>query len=328
MKTQKILLGLYLLSFCWLPVLSAQFNTFCKYREGEKTYLLRGKVTAPSGLNLRASDNLQADVVAKLPYGAVLKVCERWSEEEIDGKNDYWYNVWYGDKSGFVFGAYLELEKLPEMNFLFPPFGSAYYEIDSFPFEDPWMALVATERYHLDNPDDWMRAYKLRRVSELGVLPPLDHLQPDSIIGYVNGTPFREGRVWGTLTSRKEMLPGMEILIRLGQSRYSIFCTGTVVENADPYYPNHFSHVENYGLFVKKGDQIQQLVGPLHYFLRGDKTTLEMEWVGDLDGDGALDVVLYFCNHHACWSHLVFLSSFAMEEELMHLVDVDSKCGD
>ncbi|MCB9284545.1 MAG: hypothetical protein H6563_10760 [Lewinellaceae bacterium] len=120
----------------------------------------------------------------------------------------------------------------------------------------------------------------------------------------------------------------MEVLIRLGPSSYSIFCTGTVVENTDPNYPNHFSHVENYGLFVKKGDQIQQLVGPLQYSLKGDKTTLEMEWVGDLDGDGALDVVLYFCNHHACWSDLVFLSSLAMEEELMHLVEIDSKCGD
>ena len=44
MKTQKILVGLCLLSFCWLPVLSAQFTAFCKYWEGEKTYLLRGKV--------------------------------------------------------------------------------------------------------------------------------------------------------------------------------------------------------------------------------------------------------------------------------------------
>lgn len=61
----------------------------------------RATVNAPDGLNLRAAPNVAAQVIALLPYGAVVDVLSTQSD-------DGWYEINATGRLGYVKGAYLD----------------------------------------------------------------------------------------------------------------------------------------------------------------------------------------------------------------------------
>src|SRR5262249_8404417 len=66
-------------------------------------------ITTASGVRVRASAQVSAEELIKLPIGTVLDVGERSAgKEAIGGASDYWYRVSLPDgRQGWIFGAFL-----------------------------------------------------------------------------------------------------------------------------------------------------------------------------------------------------------------------------
>lgn len=62
-------------------------------------------------LRLREKPLVDAKAVTTLWRGSVLEIVSLWSETKylVDGELDFWYQINYDGRYGWVFGAYLDL---------------------------------------------------------------------------------------------------------------------------------------------------------------------------------------------------------------------------
>ncbi len=68
------------------------------------------RVTAPSGMRMRAQATTKSDVVASVPYDSEVIVCpETFGELTVDDINGYWRKVIFKSKVGYMFDGYLEI---------------------------------------------------------------------------------------------------------------------------------------------------------------------------------------------------------------------------
>ncbi len=63
--------------------------------------------TAGDQVNLRRKPSVAADVVARLPLGAEVKIVAPGPEEQLEGRADRWYEVIVGEARGFLWGGTL-----------------------------------------------------------------------------------------------------------------------------------------------------------------------------------------------------------------------------
>ena len=69
------------------------------------------RVTAPSGVNLRAAPSQKASKLLSIPKGAEIPAAANYSDEQlpwetIEGKYASWYKAAYAGKTGYVFGGF------------------------------------------------------------------------------------------------------------------------------------------------------------------------------------------------------------------------------
>lgn len=96
-------------------------------------------VMADGGLNIRETPRLDGKIVFLIPKYSLLDMIETVGEEvTVKDKKGKWMNVRFGDKSGYVYGAYLTNAILEESRE--SPEGNYYYTFFSLPdygSEDP-----------------------------------------------------------------------------------------------------------------------------------------------------------------------------------------------
>ena len=74
-------------------------------------------VSAPSGLRLRESPSLTAEVIATMPFGtAVILLKQSEAEVVFDGLRGHWAVVRYENHTGWAFTGFLSNEILPDPN--------------------------------------------------------------------------------------------------------------------------------------------------------------------------------------------------------------------
>ena len=101
--------------FCFLSLaFSAQLSfsqtIVCDTNAFVYNYFMR--VTAPSGVNLRAAPSQQAAKLIAIPYGAEIPVAANYTDEQlpvetIEDKYANWHKAAYAGKTGYVFGGFL-----------------------------------------------------------------------------------------------------------------------------------------------------------------------------------------------------------------------------
>lgn len=105
---------------------------------------------------------------------------------------------------------------------------------------------------------------------------------------------------------------------------YKLFATG----DEAPYDSNPGETVyKNYRLFIqaKIGDKVKtQMLAATPYF---DDASFEIMFVGDIDNDGIMDLIIDTHNHYNVYRPTVYLSSFADEEEIMKPVAMHRSMG-
>lgn len=149
---------------------------------------------------------------------------------------------------------------------------------------------------------------------------------PGATIAYVRGSGLREGVVVRAIATELPVVNGLGTSrLRLGDRDYTLAtrCTPAALI-ADGY---------RCAVELAQGDRRQTLVTMAGtreqdgHILLGDEASPGLLFAGDLDGDGALDLIYDVTDHYNVTAPTLFLSGAAAEGELVHAVAAQRTTG-
>lgn len=149
---------------------------------------------------------------------------------------------------------------------------------------------------------------------------------PGATIAYVRGPGLREGAVVRAIATELPVVDGLGTSrLRLGDRDYTLAtrCTPAAAI-ADGY---------RCAIELAQGDRRQTLVTMAGmreqdgHILIGDEASPGLLFAGDLDGDGALDLIYDVTDHYNVTAPTLFLSGAAGEGELVHAVAAQRTTG-
>jgi hypothetical protein len=118
------------------------------------------------------------------------------------------------------------------------------------------------------------------------------------------------------------ILPGEQIDFTFKNIAYSLFATGTKYEEQGYWFPKH-----NYKLTLKasaNGRQTEQVIVAMPQF---DDSEIRIIWIGDIDKDDKIDLIIDVSDHYNQSRIAVFLSSKAGKNELVRYFGECSQVG-
>ena len=312
------------------------------------------RVTAPSGVNLRAAPSQQAAKLVAIPYGAEIPAAANYSDEQlpeetIEGKYASWYKAAYAGKTGYVFGGFLEeLHDKTAVRFLIPDAGVDFQrdELDLDPAVT-WFALAPNEKVRSTDQSDYRQMFasqvKLGKViipgQDVARHPPLN--APENTVVFFSG--FKSNTLHESYYQPHEpemLFPGAVITFHLydealkQQHIYQVYATGQPIAAPKDrgYWP--FTGIQNYQLRVREVSYSPVRVQDAYrvvsdQLLFSGNLTFEMETgringlslflMGDFDNDRKLDIILDWHGDKGSVYYL-FLSSKALPGFMMRVV--------
>lgn len=290
------------------------------------------RVTANSGLNLRIEPNAKSEIIAGIPYGSTVyscNKCESYPNEIVEGREGCWKKVYFSEYEGYVFSGFLEL--IPKIDLMCP--------VD---WESNWRnpALdTEVEYFGIFEEDQFRRKSKVVKIEvrdtliysvakgKIRIVKVEGEDKPDFI---VSNLPLHDGQeIMGTHYNQKMLFPGESVII--GNS--CLYATGTPI--SDPESIDPFSAIENYKLFLRVINDKDKSYEEVVLFtldipawgIGGYEGGVKLRWVGDLDNDGKLDLLLTNSTHYACWDVILLLSSKAIGNQLVGEAAKYTACG-
>jgi uncharacterized protein YgiM (DUF1202 family) len=95
-----------------------------------------GIIIAQKNLNIRDRESTDGNKLGLLKQMEEVKVIQRGKKDIIDGIEDYWYQVSYAGKVGYVFGHYTNLKLQGRKTVLLPYSGCGFGDLFHLIFED------------------------------------------------------------------------------------------------------------------------------------------------------------------------------------------------
>ena len=289
-------------------------------------------VNARSGLSLRDAPSLLSNKILAVPFGKEITVCTNAPAvpETIEGKDGRWVRAYYRGKTGWMFNGFLEAESPIQV------IHTDTWLNGGYPLDKEFLALYASgdnpfdpefeleeARFHLDTLDsDENDPYIDAQLA--------GPRQPIFLISGIN--PTKTTGINGRKYDSKFLFPGETVYFGTDKASYYVYAKGNVLMNKNPDESDPFSMIRNYELHVKqvKGDQIKdELLYRMDlpsWFGNGYEGGVFVEWLGDVDGDGQLDLLLSTTNHEGCWEVSFFLSSKAESGHLFRQVSKYADC--
>ncbi|MEM8907334.1 MAG: SH3 domain-containing protein [Bacteroidota bacterium] len=281
-----------------------------------QTYL----VTAESGLSLRESPNLKSIKIMAIPYGKTVTVCTEYSgaSTTIEGVSGQWLQTFYRGQSGFMFSGFMEA--LPSIEVILPDEQFVeHYEINRsyqglyLQDSDP---VVDEQRFQLKRC-----LFNVDTVVVPGV--PTYHYarlrEGDHPTFLISGLESRSGTsIPGKSFEDKFLYPGESVSLTLNGAHFHVYAKGRILENKSGEDINPIAMIKNYELHVRRstneGDRTDQRLYQMDlpgWYADGYEGGIFLHWMGDLDGDGELDLLLSNSASPACKTISFFLSSRA-----------------
>ena len=282
-------------------------------------------VAAKSGLSLRAAPTLVSPKILAVPFGKEVTVCSEYQSEpqEIGGTQGHWVRAWYRGKEGYMFNAYLEAQAPIEV--LYAGLGLAedeeyfglyekegFYHVQKYPLTTDSMltdgTLIASELTQIKGIQD-----------PLFLFSGIETKKTENIIGRQFDSKF--------------LFPGESVYLETEQAAYYVYAKGSVVSNDDENNPNPFSMIRNYQLRVRKvsgedsEDQVLYQLNIPAWYGEGYEGGIQLQWIGDLDNDGELDMLLTTATQSNCTEVVFLLSSKAERGHLLRQVSRVAECG-
>lgn len=276
------------------------------------------QVTAPEGAPLLADWTEDAPAITRIPYETVLTVCE--DTRYITSSHDTLIRAFFADTSGFVRVAFLTQQEPIQVAILsrwiakgFPP-AKTYYGLFYREQEDSQLSS-SLERCETRIDSFVVDTWPSEAPAHIATV--LAQTEKPSIL--LSGLPLNPGTAnKGMFFDARFLYPGESILWQYDEHHvYLIYATGEVEKNQDSTRINAFSGIRNYEFHIRR-----QLNGIIEDHILYDTGFdafnsfqylggIHLHWIGDLDGDQQLDMILTVSHHHACWEVVLWLSSGA-----------------
>lgn len=312
------------------------------------------RVTAPSGVNLRAAPSQKAAKLLSVPRGTEIPVAANYSDEQlswetIEDKFASWHQASYAGKTGYVFGGFLEeVHDKTAVRFLIPNAGvdSQWEGLDLDPAVD-WFALAPNEKERSTYQSDFVQMRTLKVTlgaqnlerPEIVRHPPLNAPENTAVF-FAGFKSDSRGESYYQPQEPDMLFPGAVIPFHLydeqlkQQRIYQLYATGQPIAAPKDrgYWP--FTGIQNYQLRVrevtlspsgtKDGYQVvsDQLLysGNLSFDMEtGRIDGLSVFLMGDFDNDRKLDIILDWDGDKGSVFYL-FLSSKAFPGFMMRVV--------
>ena len=150
-------------------------------------------------------------------------------------------------------------------------------------------------------------------------------LNPDSCLLLINNDSFLDsGMVNRVLTDIKIIIPGDTLKFFFKGKHYSLFATGGKLKVQDDF---DWYELWNYKLYLsssKNGNQINQLIVAIPRFR---DTMLEIQFIGDIDADDNIDLIINTSNHYNAISPTLYLSKPADSNSLLKIIGTHKSTG-
>jgi len=284
---------------------------------------------------MRAEPSLSAVKIQAIPFGKEVVVCPEYQspEEIVDGVKGKWLRTFYQDRIGYMFSGYMEAQ--PKINVILP---------------DSWMGDLneLDNEYHGLYMIDYDKEYNeqrflLRAKESLNTSVASLEVDPKTIFSspevepahfYVSGLdlPKTEG-IQGQLFDSKFLYPGESTSLTLDNAHFHVYAKGRIVENTSGNDINPISMIKNYELHVRRtthdGDWEDKVIYKVDipaWFADGYEGGIFLQWMGDLDNDGELDLLLKTAKAKSCWNVVLMLSSKAERGHFFKQVTKYEEC--
>ncbi len=308
------------MALCNAPLAFTQ-SWLCADRYGDVTQV---RVTARSGLTLRAAPDRQAAKLAAIPFQEIIGSCGPLTDrlDTVEGKSDYWHQVSFQDQTGYVFGGFIEVVENPPFQMIIPDAGvDSGWDYLDFDTTCTWYALMqADSMNYADFSNLETNQYRLKKLV-LKKLPErgndqVFHYQPVNLteapLAVFSGIEGHKKPFLGAWPWTKPVLPGEVIYHRMYDESsqkwtgYALFAEGRVTRQQPGQGTGSISGVDDYALWLQVADldaNHQIIPGTIRQqcLFKGDigmsehapyPMVYQLYFRGDLDGDGKLDLII------------------------------------
>lgn len=296
------------------------------------------KVIAPSGLILREKPGRGSKKLAAIPNGGEVTICinhevELVHEQMEDGLAGIWQKAQYKGLEGYLFDAYLDKKHVVEV------FMDHYELNETLP--RPVIGVFPANKDAA--PSIYFADLRLRKVKvkeeifeKVGKIIFVD--KPSHAADpyfYIAGLPLKDSMQYGFCNFYDEssnIYPGSSKTFynSSDKTKYRVFATGEAFYDPNSTKVDYEGHkkdhfVRNYKVYLQKQSEhgvetqilyeADELYTSESHLMGGAK----LGYLGDLDGDGGMDLILRFPNYYGEGT-MLFLSSRAEKGQLLKLV--------
>lgn len=139
----------------------------------------------------------------------------------------------------------------------------------------------------------------------------INNANSSSAIFYLAGSnKIKPRKVKTVSNSPLRIMPGEKKVFNFNNDSYTLKATGSLDSNQYGVHPS------NYSLFIENAG-ISTLLSSAPYF---DDAMIEILFIGDIDGDGKLDLLIDNSNKYSYREYCLYLSSYATKGECVRLV--------
>jgi len=249
-------------------------------------------VTAESGLVMREQPTTESEIVTVLEIGTeVAGAIEfgNYNPETIQEKESGWRKVFYQNHEGYMFDAFLEKVNMPSL------LRGSYMEIGEMEVEGNFLGLFG-------NSDGFgINSFQLKTMefAENDGFRDFKIVEDDYPLFVFEGLEINDKTFNGISANNEKLLPGSIQTFYSQGGDYQLITNGTLVtmEDAESEFgPSH--KIIDYSITLiknKDGNRTSQVLfqnQEVHIWDGYYEGAFYIEFMGDLDGDNALDLIL------------------------------------
>jgi hypothetical protein len=200
----------------------------------------------------------------------------------------------------------------------FQTFGQTKRERIVLGGHDLWALSSASNNFYglfikkqlIDNWHDFeVRKINIKDYSSRPETVDHERVKKDNLVYVFLGFDSLNANIRGWKFESDYLLPGQSLLA----GDYHIYAKGEIIETTDPTSTEVFDAVDNYRIGVKTKIQekiIDQIITKEYRLTRWNVGNylggIKVDWVGDLDGDGRLEIIMTECGHHECFDIVIY----------------------
>lgn len=275
------------------------------------------EIVSSNGVLLRELPDTNSKIISAIPFRAEVMKCGyyvEWQDSiDMDAQNE-WMQIYFDGKTGFTKKKFVRKKKPIVVNIGQLFIGNFFPADSNFIFArksiNKWMdPLIVFEKME-GIPD----TFKLGGTTLTGYSSE----KMNSYLFSIKGFKPKKDTLYAQTNfnfESKFLYPGESIYYNSEKALYVIYAKGNIIENNAKNDMQSFKAIENYELHIKRemnGAIEDKLIYKMnisawnHFQYEGG---VQIYWLGDIDNDNEMDLLLTTSSHFACWQVHFFLSS-------------------